>query len=707
MSKPWVKGSWLLVCVLAGCTGSIGASREDSPFNPNTPGDGDGDGSGGSGGSTANGDGDGDGDQPGGKQDPGRVTLHRLNRAEYANTVRDLLGATLRPSDDFPADDRGYGYDNIADVLSLSPVQLEMYFNAAQALIDEAMSVVAVGARRYEAETMQATTGSVFGSGWNLYSAGSLQQTVMIESAGRYRIAVRAWAQQGGDALAQMTIDVNALPATTLDVEAEESTPETYEIETELSEGTAIIGASFTNDFYDEPTGADRNLIIDWVEVEGPLGVASDNPLRARIMVCEPDPQAPETCLREVLSKLGRRAYRRPLVDAEVDALVKLATDAIAAGDDLETALRQPLRAMLMSPQFLFRVEQDPDPTAQTPHALSDFELASRLSYFLWSSMPDEALLELAEAGELNDDAVLREQVTRMIEDEKSQALLDNYAGQWLFLRVLDEHIPDYAVYPEFDDALRGAMRNETELFVRELFFGDETMDKLLSADFSFLNERLAQHYGISGVTGDALQRVSLAGSQRKGLLTHGGILMVTSYATRTSPVKRGKWVLDQLLCASPPPPPPGVEGLMTEATPTGSLRERMEAHRKDPVCASCHSLMDPIGFSFEHYDGIGRYRDTDNGFDIDPAGELPDGTPFQGPLELADVLSDDPRLPQCMAQHLMTYALGRGFEIHDRDDLESITAAFVADGYHMKELIAQVVLSDAFRMRRGEEVTP
>jgi hypothetical protein len=294
-----------------------------------------------------------------------------------------------------------------------------------------------------------------------------------------------------------------------------------------------------------------------------------------------------------------------------------------------------------------------------------------------------------------------------MLDDEKSQALLDNFAGQWLFLRVLDEHVPDYVVFPEFDDALRGALRNETERFVRELFFGEETMDKLLSADFSYINERLAQHYGIEGVTGDALQRVSLAGSQRKGLMTQGSILMVTSYATRTSPVKRGKWVLDQLLCASPPPPPPGVEGLMNEAMPTGSLRERMEAHRKDPVCASCHSLMDPIGFSFEHYDGIGRYRDTDNGFDIDPAGVLPDGTPFDGPLELADVLSDDPRLPQCMAQHLMTYALGRGFEIHDRDDLESITEAFVADGYHMKELIAQVVLSDAFRMRRGEEEEP
>lgn len=635
--------------------------------------------------------------------DPGRVTLHRLNRVEYANTVRDLLGTTQRPSDDFPADDRGYGYDNIADVLSLSPLQLEMYFNAAQALIDEAMNVTQVGARRFEAEAMTATTGGATGGAWNLNSAGSVQQSVTIETAGQYRISVRAWQQAGGDAAAQMTIDVDALGIKTIDVTAEASTPQTYDAETMLAKGTVIVGASFLNDFYDPDNGIDRNLVIDWVEVEGPLGATSDNPLRARIMVCEPDPQSPETCLREVIESFGRRAYRRPLEAAETDALLELATSSIAAGDDVDSATKLALRAMLISPSFLFRVERDPDPTALTAHPLTDHELASRLSYFLWSSMPDEELLSLADNGELSDDDVLRDQVARMLADDKAHALLDNFAGQWLFIRALEDHQPDYAAFPEFDEELRVSMRGETEAFVKELLFGQLPMNRMLDADFSFINERLATHYGIDGVTGDALQRTSLAGVERRGLLTQASILMVTSYATRTSPVKRGKWVLEQLLCSAPPPPPPGVEGLMKEEVPTGSIRERMEAHRANPVCASCHKAMDPIGFGFEHYDGIGRYRDTDNGFDIDPSGELPSGETFDGPIELSTLLTGDARLPRCIAQQLMTYALGRGTERYDADDIDAVTEKFIAGGYMMPDLIEQVVLSDAFRMRRGE----
>jgi hypothetical protein len=292
-----------------------------------------------------------------------------------------------------------------------------------------------------------------------------------------------------------------------------------------------------------------------------------------------------------------------------------------------------------------------------------------------------------------------------MLEDEKAEALLDNFAGQWLFIRALDDHEPDYELYPEFDDELRGAMRNETERFVRELMFGDGSMSDLLTADFSFVNQRLASHYGLDAPDADSgdLVRVSLVGTERMGLLTQGSVLMVTSYATRTSPVKRGKWVLEQLLCSSPPPPPPGVEGLMPEETATGSLRERMEAHRSDPVCSSCHTVMDPIGFSFEHYDGIGKYRDTDQGFEIDAAGELPGGTMFDGPLELAALLAQDDRLPRCVAEQLFTYALGRGAEPFDDDDLDAVTEAFVASGQSFRALVSEIVLSEAFRMRRGE----
>jgi hypothetical protein len=636
--------------------------------------------------------------------DPGRVTLHRLNRVEYTNTVHDLLGTTLRPADDFPADDRGYGYDNIADVLSLSPVQIEMYFNAATALIDEAMSVVQVGARRYEAEAMESTTGAASGTAFNLNSAGSVQQTVPIEATGRYRIAVRAWAQQAGDELARMSIDVDGVPVQTFDVAAVASTPEVYEAEAMINQGNVLLGASFLNDFYDQAAGADRNLIVDWVEIEGPIGVAADNPLRARIMVCDPDPQAPAACLRDVATQFGRRAWRRPLTPDEVDALVALPTAAIAAGDDLESATRVMLRAVLVSPNFVFRVESDPDPFTTDPHALSDYELASRLSYFLWSSTPDDELLDLADDGMLQDDDTLRAQVQRMLQDEKAEALLDNFAGQWLFIRALDDHVPDYATFPEFDDGLRAAMRTETELYFREFLFGDETMDKLLTADFTFANDRLAEFYGITGATSAEFTRVSLAGNaQRAGLLTQASLLTVNSFPTRTSPVKRGKWVLEQLLCSPPPPPPPGVEGLTTEEMPTGSFRERMEAHRANPVCASCHTRMDPIGFGFEHYDGIGKYRDTDQGFDIDASGMLPDMTTFDGPIELAALLAQDTRLPHCMTQQLFTYALGRGTEMYDDDDLDAITASFVSGGYHFRELIELIVMSDAFRNRRGE----
>jgi hypothetical protein len=700
-----------LPVLIASCSGAITGGSSDGHTGlwggPNTGGSGAANGGaansgGGNGGSGANAGSGATGGMLDPNEDPGRVTLHRLNRVEYANTVRHLLGTTARPSDDFPADDRGYGYDNIADVLSLSPLQLEMYFNAAQVLIDEAMNVTQIGARRFEAEAMTASTGAATGDAWNLNSAGNVQQSVMIETEGQYRIAVRAWQQAGGPDAARMSIQVNGMDVSTVEVTAEESTPQTYEATAMLAAGTTIIGASFLNDFYEAPI--DRNLLVDWVEVEGPIGAAAgDNPLRERIMVCEPDPADPETCLREVVTAFGRRAYRRPLDGPEVDALVGLATSAIEAGDDVDQAARLMLRAMLVSPHFVFRVEHDEAPDSLTPHVLSDHELASRLSYFLWSSMPDEELLQLADDGELSDDAVLRAQVQRMLADEKAEALLENFAGQWLFIRQIEDHVPDYDVFPGFDEDLRVAMRAETEAFVRELLFGNVPMNRMLDADFSFINERLATHYGMSGVEGDAVERVSLEGVERRGLLTQASILMVTSYATRTSPVKRGKWVLEQLLCESPPPPPPGVEGLTTEETPTGSLRERMEAHRTDPVCSTCHTMMDPIGFSFEHYDGIGRYRDTDNGFDIDPAGVLPNGTEFEGPLELATLLTGDERLPRCIAKQLLTYALGRGLEPHDKDDLDGMTAAFVAGGYQMPELIAQVVLSEAFRMRRGE----
>lgn len=637
--------------------------------------------------------------------DPGRVTLHRLNRVEYQNTVEDLLGTTQRPSDDFPTDDRGYGFDNIADVLSLSPLLFEMYFGAAEALVDEALTVLQVGARRFEAEAMTASTGVAGPDGsWSLYSTGSVSQVVQIDSEGRYRLRARVWADQGGPAVASMSIDVDGLPAETFDVNETAASPAVYETEVMISAGAAALSVSFLNDFYDQASGVDRNLHVDWLEIEGPLGVASDNPLRAGIMTCEPDPSAPEACWGQVARSFASRAYRRPVSDDEAQRLVALAVASRAAGDPIETATRTMLQAVLMSPSFLFRVELDADPTDLSAHSLSDHELASRLSYFIWSSMPDAELLDLADEGQLSSPEVLRGQVTRMLGAPRASALLDNFAGQWLYVRQLDEHEPDYVIFPEFDSSLRGAMRGEVDRYLRRFLYEGAPLDELLTARVGYVNERLAGHYGIAGVSGSALQEVSLAGTPRAGLLTQAGMLMVTSYATRTSPVKRGHWVLTQLMCQAPPPPPPNIPALMEEAEgATGSVRERMEQHRKNPVCAGCHATMDPIGFGLEHFDAIGGYRTIDNGQAIDATGELPDGRTFDGAVELGGLLADDPQLYRCMAEQLLTYALGRGIEPYDVNDVERITESFVASGYRMDGLVTAVVLSDAFRMRRGE----
>jgi len=707
----------LLLCAVPGCSGSIDDGDARGPGGPHGPGN---TGVGGSnakpGGPNDPGKGTGGSLGPGGQDpsqqgpngvDPGNVTLHRLNRAEYANTVRDLLGTAQRPSDQFPPDDRGYGFDNVADVLSLSPVQLEMYFNAAEALVDEAMATTQVGPRRFEAEMMTASTGSLFQTtAWTLGAPGNLSQSVAIETAGQYLIRVRAWEKAGGSEAAHAIVAVDGMTLETFSVSATQSTPGTYETMATLAAGNRQITIAFDNDHYVPETVEDRNLYVDFLELDGPIGVSAGNPLRARIMTCEPSASDPKSCWAEVASDFGARAWRRPLASEDITGLVALAEAARGAGDDVETATRLMVRAVLLAPRFLFRVEIDPDPASPAPHALDDYELASRLSYFLWSSMPDATLLELAEQGTLHEDATLRAQVARMLADDKARALVDNFAGQWLFTRALDDHQPDYQEFPDFDDTLRGAMRNETELYFREFLFGDATMDQFLTADFGFVNDRLARHYGLPDPGAD-FKRVSLAGSERTGLLTHAGVLMVNSYPTRTSPVKRGKWVLEQLLCSSPPPPPPDIPALDVEDVPTGSLRERMEQHRSDPVCASCHTLMDPIGFGFEHFDGIGKYREDDHGFDIDPSGMLPDGAAFQSPAELARLLAADARLPRCLTQQLLTYALGRGPEPFDDDDIASVTSAFVAGGYRLPQLLELIVTSDAFRRRRGEEVAP
>ncbi|NUP08140.1 MAG: DUF1592 domain-containing protein [Polyangiaceae bacterium] len=635
-------------------------------------------------------------------EDPGRVTIHRLNRAEYDNTVRDLLGTASSPAVDFPADDHSYGFDNNADTLTLSPLQLELYERAAEKLADEALALGSAAVLdRFEAETVGGSVGAASGSAWNLTSAGDVTVTKTLEAAGTYHVRVRAWQQAAGPDAAQMSISVAGTVLGPFDVTGTADEPQLVEQDIELAAGNASIVVSFLNDYYEPDLGEDRNLLVDWIEIEGPDGVATDNPLRERIVICEPT--TGEACVRDIIAAFGRRAYRRPMTEDEIDGLMGLYDLALTNGDDETEGLKLTVRAMLSSPHFLFRVEVDDDPESEKAHALSSFELASRLSYFLWSSMPDDALLDLAESDELLDPEVLSAQVDRMLDDEKSVALVDNFAGQWLFIRALADSTPDYTAFPSFDDDLREAMRQEANLFFAEFLKEDGLpLDQLIESDFAYVNDRLAEHYGIDGAFGADFQRTTLSGAPRGGLLRQGAWLTVTSNPDRTSPVKRGKWILENLLCDAPPPPPAGVEGFKPEDLEAKTQKELLAAHRSDPVCASCHSVMDPLGLALENYDGIGSFRLQDKGVNVDPSGDF-EGDPFQTPDEFVKLLVQDDRLPSCAAEKVFTYALGRAPANTDRAYLETIVEDFQASGLSLRELLKLVVTSEPFMYRRGE----
>ncbi len=496
------------------------------------------------------------------KPDVGTVTLRRLNRIEYDNTVRDLLGDQSRPALDFPADNGAEGFTNNADALTMSPLYVER-----------------------------------------------------LEEASR-RLATNALAN-----------------------------PE----------------------------------VVDCA------------------------PLAPESlaCAGKVLARLAERAFRRPVQPAELARLTALVENTQAEGRSYEEALGMAITVILLSPSFLFRVETDSVPDDPKPHALTDFELASRLSYFLWSSMPDDTLFAYAEAGRLSSPRVFEAQVERMLDDPKAKAIVDNFATDWL-LHTMAETSPDTATFPEFDADLGKSMTDETKAFLESFLLGDQGLDGLFDAKYTFMNERLARHYGVTGPVGTTLVRVPVdPKSHRGGLLTQASILTMTSIATRTSPVRRGEWVLSELLCTPPPPPPPDVPAL-AEKVAAGTVRQRMEEHRKNPVCASCHSQMDPIGFSLENFDALGRWRTHDDGVPIDATGTLPDGTAIDGPVDLANAIKKDPRFADCVTKKLYSYALGRSPRGYDAERLTALSRAFVAGKFKTRDLIRNIVRSDAFRMRRG-----
>jgi hypothetical protein len=642
---------------------------------------------------------------PPASSDPGRVTLHRLNRAEYNNTVRDLLHTRLRPADDFPADDFGYGFDNIADVLSISPLHVEMYERAAHQVLDEALEapIRAPQSFRIEAEDAEASTGGAHAQGWNLWSNGSLSVTLNLPRSNEYRISVRAFGHQAGPDPVRMAVLADGVELSLFDVLAEGGNFEIYELEAELSRGLHQISVGFVNDYFFSPS-QDRNLIVDWFRVEGPLrGLPESNPARSALLTCNPEAMGSVACARSILESFTPRAWRRPVEPAEIDVLLALVRAAEDDGQDFETGLKVALSAVLMSPHFVFRVELDPDPHSATPHRLDAWELASRLSYFLWSSMPDDELFGLAEEGRLDDPEVLAAQTRRMLADPKAEALVDNFAGNWLMFRALDDAAPDLWSFPAWNEELRASMRQEMRLFFASIVAGERGMLELLTARESYIDPPLAEHYGLPEPAQPGFHLSSTEGSGRSGILGQAGLLTALSYPTRTSPVLRGKWVLGQLLCAEPDPPPPGVEGLIDQGGTGGSLRERLEEHRANPDCAVCHDAMDAIGFGLENFDGIGRWRDQDEGFHIDASGSLPGVGSWDGPEGLAHIVASHQDLPRCIARNLFFYGLGRGPMGGDGPFIDAITEAFVDAGHRFEDLAVAIVTSDPFRMRRGE----
>lgn len=644
--------------------------------------------------------------------DPGRVTIQRLNRFEFNNTVRDLLGVTSNPADEFPEDDFGYGFNNNGDVLSLSSLHIESYHRAIGSMLDEALAGGAPDAstERFEAENLTSSVGAANGEFWNLWSNGELDTVATVVADGSYIVRVRAAQTQGGDEDAAMSVSADGRVLETFEVAALRDAPGVFEVEATLSEGAVTLSVGFLNDYYDEPSGEDRNLYVDWIELEGPVG-ATQRPssTRAEILTCIPETDAPRNevtdCAREIVSSFGKRAWRRPLESTEVDRLVEFVDLALDEDDGFETGIRLALKATLMSPNFIFRVELDEDLDDPTPRPLSDHELASRMSYFIWSSMPDDQLMQRADEGTLQDPDVLRAEVQRMLDDPKAAALVDQFATQWLYIDAIRDAHPDEEIFPSFDEDLRAAMREETRLFVAELFAENAPLKTLLTADFTYVNDRLAEHYNTGSVESESHVRHQWEDESRRGLLGHAGLLTSTSHPTTTSPVIRGDWVLTNLLCDKPPPPPPGVEGLVD--TPENleglTMRERFEAHSENPQCATCHRVMDPIGFGMEHYDGVGAWRDIDNGKPVDASGELPGEVHFNGPTELSRILAEHERLPMCATEKMLTYALGRGMKRSDHPQLEVLVAQTEPD-HGFRDLVTAIVLSDAFRFRRGAE---
>lgn len=647
--------------------------------------------------------------------DPGQVTIRRLTRNEYRNTIKALIGLDYRPAADFPGDDVGYGFDNIGDVMSLPPILMEKYLTAAELISRKA---IVTSKFRFPLEKTipgkdLSGDGSALGTARILTTNGTARLRLEIPRDGDYEIQYEVYGHQAGDEPVRMELVTGRTSLRKSSIRAEKDKPVTLKMELRLAKGFRSIGFRFLNDYYapqvKNPERRDRNLIINQVMIRGPLGSRPNLPeTHQRILFVTPGKDlTEEEAARRILTRLASRAFRRPATADEIDRLWKLVRLARANGDNFETGIQLALQAILISPHFLYKVER---PVAEGKiRELDDYELATSMSYFLWSSMPDDQLFRLAYEGKLKQDDNLENEVRRMLKDVRSAELVKNFVGQWLQLRNLPQTSIDEKSFPEFNEQLAASMRRETELFAWDLMRRDASILEFLDADYTYVDYRLALHYGLENVDFNNrprtdFVRASLQGTRRGGLLTQASILTLTSNPTRTSPVKRGRWVLENLLNTPPPPPAPDAMPLEDQKELTGSLRERMQAHRANPSCASCHAQMDPLGFALENFDAIGRWREKDDGYPIDASAELPGGKKFNGPLELQALLLKEKRYDfvRCMAEKMLTFALGRGIEYYDRCAVDKIVKRVKNGGYRFSELVIAIVESEPFQKRKG-----
>jgi hypothetical protein len=674
------------------------------------------------------------------KSNPGHATMHRLNRAEYANAIRDLLGLEIDATALLPPDDESSGFDNIADVLRVSPSLMERYLSASWNISRLAVGNLSISPATATYRVRPDLSQDQHIDGLPLGTRGGILVHHNFPVDGEYILKVRLWRNtfdlmRGLEDSHQIEISLDGARVQLVTVGGKEDFVKMAENPGSFDAGvdqrltvrlpvkagshvvsaTTILRSHAQKDDLIKPflrTSVDGLDItgdpsIDRLNIEGPFNQTGpgDTASRRQIFICRPaTPKDELPCARKILSTLARRAYRRPLKDSDLEEPLSFYQRRRNSNGSFDAGIESALQLILASPEFLFRFEPDPaNLPAESVYRIDDLALASRLSFFLWSSIPDDQLVNLASQGKLKDPAVLQQQVKRMLADPKSEALADNFAEQWLFLRNLKSKAPDLDAFPDFDDNLRQAMREETKLFFESIVHEDRNVLDLLTADYTFVNERLARHYGIPDIYGSQFRRVKVTDEARRGLLGQASILTVTAYPNRTSPVQRGKWILTNILGTPPTPPPPNVPELKEtgEDGKPQSLRERMEAHRANAVCAGCHKVMDPIGFALENFDAIGRWRTTDDGATINPAGTLFNGAKVDGPVALRQMLVSRPEtFIGVMTEKLLTYALGRGVEYYDMPTVRKIVRDAGTNDYRFSSLIVGVVKSTPFEMK-------